>query len=822
MHTKRATSFTRIVIFSLILFATAAGLGACVSQGVLPQLDTPQLAYDVETATLDWQDVDSAVGYSISCYQAGKMDDPVMRLDVEQSQWVCTDLNAGTYDVRVTARADASTHRDSETAERRIKVLDSVTTPIDPVDPPQIQTADLYLRNLFYVQGSKQDLILEFGDAVPTALQGGNLRAEDYNLTTNPNRLQIRASYLTKLQTGVVVPFTVQLDNGANKSYELRVVSDLYTLQTADQTPYLAVSAQETAQYLPSLYLYDRTGKTVTTSGHVQYVLLDGSLISSFQYSLSSQNNTIALRTTALSNADAGYHTLTVVSQSDAGETVFAEFPVVVYRGSSYVPENFELDYDNTQGQIFLRWGNVQTDAVYIVEVGATTRYRSDDPAYASNFDLEQGVFAFPGNSFAKGETVRIVAEHGADRYPSAWESMPVDYQDPEVQRYLSRTYKFLGKEHNLLFSDPEELQDFLWYCLMYYMQMDSLSGSEYASLFPSNSAGFTIDEFRYQTFYYAVDPDISATALQKALMQELKTYPEAYYTINQISALTDTAVQGDFVYVFAQAAQPTPTYYGTTTNTEQSQSSFWITEDETCHQHASDRPSDYADFAYRAWEAVEVYYSDEVYLALERGLRPVGIAGSPAEQVITAAEQVLRQIVSDDMSDYDVIHVIYDWIAANVLYDHDIASQKTDTKDKYRQVSGSASFFAEGVFFRDPTMHMNVAVCNGMAKAFSILANMEGIECYKVNGTSNGAGHAWNKVRIGSFWYICDSTWANQLDGRKEYITHDYLFMTTEQSDPANGHKEDTVRNPDIATGAYAVDDQYDWIVDWYHDYAA
>lgn len=821
MHTKRATQFTWIVLLSLILFATAAGLGACVSQGVLPQLAKPHLSYNAETATLDWEDIDSAVGYSIIVYQDGERDQSLLSLDTDQSQWAITELNAGNYEVGVYARANPATHRDGYAAYIRIKITDTTTTPIDPEDPPQIQTADLYLRNLFYVQGSKQDLILDFGDAVPTALQGGNLRAEDYTIETNPNRLQIRASYLTKLQTGVVVPFTVQLDNGENRSYELRVVSDLYTLQTADQTPYLAVSAQETAQYLPSLYLYDRAGKTVTTSGHVQYVLLDGSLISSFQYSLSGQNNTIALRTTALSNADAGYHTLTVVSQSDAGETVFAEFPVVVYRGTSYVPENFELDYDNTQGQIFLRWDNVQDDAVYVVEVGATTRYRSDDPAWNAYFDLEQGAFSVPNNALPLGETVRVVAEYGADRYPSAWKSMPVDYRDPEVQSYLQRTYTFLGQKHNYLISDQEELQNFVWYCMMYYMQMDSLSGSEYESLCPSNTQ-FTLDEFCYQTFYYAVDPDISTTAMQNTWMQKLKTYPEAYYTTNQISSLTNTAVQGDFVYIFAQAAQPTPTYYGTTTNTEQSQSSFWITEDETCHQHASDRPSDYDDFAYRAWEAVEVYYSDEVYLALERGLRPVGIAGSPAEQVITAAEQVLRQIVSDDMSDYDVIHVIYDWIAANVLYDHDIASQKTDTKDKYRQVSGSASFFAEGVFFRDPTMHMNVAVCNGMAKAFSILANMEGIECYKVNGTSNRAGHAWNKVRIGSFWYICDSTWANQLSNGKEFITHDYLFMTTEQSDPANGHKEDTSRNPDIATGAYAVDDQFNWIEDWYHDYAA
>ena len=86
------------------------------------------------------------------------------------------------------------------------------------------------------------------------------------------------------------------------------------------------------------------------------------------------------------------------------------------------------------------------------------------------------------------------------------------------------------------------------------------------------------------------------------------------------------------------------------------------------------------------------------------------------------------------------------------------------------------------------------------MAKAFSLLCNMEGIKAYRICGRAgtsvsgaSGAeltkikqkwgGHAWNKVCIDGEWYAVDPTWgdAQKVMYGKDYETslHDYLFVS-------------------------------------------
>ena len=73
--------------------------------------------------------------------------------------------------------------------------------------------------------------------------------------------------------------------------------------------------------------------------------------------------------------------------------------------------------------------------------------------------------------------------------------------------------------------------------------------------------------------------------------------------------------------------------------------------------------------------------------------------------------------------------------------------------------------FYLEGIFLDD-----GQAVCDGIAKAYTLLCNMAGVNCYKVSGegiTGSGTeGHAWNKVGIYNEeteqynYYMVDCTW--------------------------------------------------------------
>ena len=80
-------------------------------------------------------------------------------------------------------------------------------------------------------------------------------------------------------------------------------------------------------------------------------------------------------------------------------------------------------------------------------------------------------------------------------------------------------------------------------------------------------------------------------------------------------------------------------------------------------------------------------------------------------------------------------------------------------------------AFTLEGVF------NKNKAVCDGIAKAFSLMCNMEGIPCVRVRGNE----HAWCKVKINNRWTVVDPTHGNtQIDNsNKSVLAHEQLMMT-------------------------------------------
>ncbi len=181
------------------------------------------------------------------------------------------------------------------------------------------------------------------------------------------------------------------------------------------------------------------------------------------------------------------------------------------------------------------------------------------------------------------------------------------------------------------------------------------------------------------------------------------------------------------------------------------------------------------------------VYSSDQLYYAIEKGCKPIFPEGTcPALDAYNQAKTVLRSIIDDSMTDYQKVVAIFDWLTYTVKYDYNAAdlievSGIGDTAEihKYR------CFYIEGVLFDS-----GQAVCDGIGKTFALLCGIEGIECYKVSGTANGGGHAWNKVKLDlnndgeGEWYAVDSTWADLTIHSKEgnyeeTLSHSYFLVT-------------------------------------------
>ncbi|MDR3186016.1 MAG: hypothetical protein LBU04_04325 [Christensenellaceae bacterium] len=172
----------------------------------------------------------------------------------------------------------------------------------------------------------------------------------------------------------------------------------------------------------------------------------------------------------------------------------------------------------------------------------------------------------------------------------------------------------------------------------------------------------------------------------------------------------------------------------------------------------------------------ISVTTSEQLYFAVSHGFRPLPVENSAAALVYSLAREVLYRISDASMSDAEKIHAIYDYLTLNVVYDHQLAALSS-----VESVFNFDGFYLEGVFIS------HKAVCDGTAKAFSLLSWMDGVQSVWVGGDAimaNGriVGHAWNNTFIDGKWYASDATWGTVREGvdmNYEYQTHAYLLVT-------------------------------------------
>lgn len=190
------------------------------------------------------------------------------------------------------------------------------------------------------------------------------------------------------------------------------------------------------------------------------------------------------------------------------------------------------------------------------------------------------------------------------------------------------------------------------------------------------------------------------------------------------------------------------------------------------------ERADDFEDFplALKNRGEVTVENSEQLWYAAGKGYLPVPAAGSTAQTLLADAKEVLRTIVYDGMTDTEKLKAIYAFLSVDVLYDYETYGAG-DMPDSIRD----QCFFLEGVFSN------RRAVCDGKAKAYCLLAALEGIPCVRVTDVDRDfSAHAYNYVMAEGKWYLsCTTNGASVAEfetdgGTIRAIVPDYgMFLT-------------------------------------------
>lgn len=406
-------------------------------------------------------------------------------------------------------------------------------------------------------------------------------------------------------------------------------------------------------------------------------------------------------------------------------------------------------------------WDPVENAVGYNVSVLNGDAYYTTSTSYTLHSAINSGEAVFLSVQAVSGDTTL--------RLNSAYSGVNAYYPAGSAQSYTGKNFTFGDETFDLVAESYDELETIIHFGLFY--RIDNInyfvnySGFNAGALYVEGDADRAIESYAE---IKALSYNRPARTINNYGMYNLQI-------TNYYNPIYPTGVaEGDIYNHQNQTVTP---------------SSFTDTP----------RVSDYDDFKINErTRTMTVYTSDQLYYAVEYGCKPVFPEGnSPAEQAYDRAKEILREIIDDSMTDYEKTLAIYDWISFNVAYDYNLLEfvDEISISEAYNY----RDFYVEGVLFDN-----GQAVCDGISKTFALLANIEGIECYKVTGMTSGGGHAWNKVKLDlnddgeTEWYCVDttSTWGDlvQMDREQniytEYLAHT-MFLVTDQFLTNNDHTE-------------------------------
>lgn len=137
-------------------------------------------------------------------------------------------------------------------------------------------------------------------------------------------------------------------------------------------------------------------------------------------------------------------------------------------------------------------------------------------------------------------------------------------------------------------------------------------------------------------------------------------------------------------------------------------------------------------------------------------------------KEIENIRKDFLENHINENMSDYDKVLEIHDYIIKKGEYDKRLLENKEVPAESYSTYG---------------ILSLGVGVCESYAKTMKYLLDGVGIESVVVVGKSRGENHAWNLVKLDEEYYHIDTTWDDPIveDGQ-DMLKYDFFNLNDEE----------------------------------------
>lgn len=775
---------------------------------------SPKLSYDAEKEIVKWDKVKSAREYVVNVYKGEYADRQMLLISVvekklEHSLVEYNDI----ITVGVSCVASGSHLASSERLiciDLKNKVVigngdlnngkgdDLTAAPIIPMNFFNTKS------NIYYSCSLAQDVEIRGFKGNVSNVVAFELKQRHWSVAESGDgmfTLTIKKEYFKLFTEGAKINFKAMAVGEPLTEFYVSIVSNRpYSIRDKKQpdvTSGITFTKSESKLGL-DLSLFDENGKAYDNSagkGTIRKVCIDGKEV------VHDKLDSITIRKEVLDALPVGEHMLQVYSDYGKSETL-----LTIASSVNIAASDLYVDFETNYPFCYLRWDSLniaQKDVTDIYVLINNEKYSINDSQYRAFFEgnsLNLSKLALP-QSLVLSVTYII----GDAEYTS----YSIKYETPDHSAYVeyfTKTFDYFGKAVNAYLTSDSEIHEFVHALILNFSSLRDYEGD----LTDPKSKRF---EKVIQIYY-----DGEALDLRDKIDKYRKSFPEAVaWDYNLVAYKGERQNELLFCVSMRSTLDPNIVTDAPSCDTEEKNPDTLIGSGARTREYDS-----YLDVPFKIKSNSNLHIvknTTEMFMAMERGLRPSTKVGSTAERVYSSAEKTLYSIVDDTMNDYEKVAAIFSWLGTNVMYDYAVA-EKTGSilpsDDRYTELYFNKSFFAEGVFDN------NLAVCNGIAQAFVIMCRIEGIEAYKVSGSANGGAHAWNKVYIDGNWYVIDPTWASKaIDDNgdsiedREFLSFNTLFMSTISSGSAATHNESSAS---ALLKFYAGDVQFNWYANLFY----